>query len=194
MSEIKAKIVAVMPKQREFNGTKGTFYIHGIVYEGSSEVWEYTSDKPTCEDFVQGQEATFTIETGTNAKGYPIKKIKPVKANSGGGGKNFGGGKSFQKSPETEALIVLQSCFAAVCNLNAQSSTRDIKSIIIDTNTAFEWMMKKAKAHVEKGATTAQPVQQPAAPQQPAAVSTPAPVAPPAQPITQPEEDDDLPF
>lgn len=198
MSEQKtAKIITVLNAQSSFPAKdgSGTWYKHGVIFEGSSDVWEYLTKTPTCTDFTSGQEATFTTEAGTNQNGYAFKKIKPVKANSGGGGKNFGGGKSFQKSPETEALIVLQSCFAAVCNLNAQSSTRDIKSIITDTNTAFEWMMEKAKRHVApKPDVATTPVAK-----QPAAVSNPTPVAPPvvaqpAAPPTMDEDSDGLPF
>ena len=195
MEQKTAKIITVLNAQSSFPAKdgNGVWYKHGVIFEGSSDVWELLSKAPTCQDFIPGQEATFTIEQGKNQNGYAFKKIRPVKAgaSTGSGGKGFGGGKSLQKSPETEAMIVLQSCFAAVCNLNAQSSTRDIKSIIIDTNTAFEWIVKKAKAHASKGEPTAQPA---TAQPQPETAAAPAPVVIPSPPPSIGADEDDLPF
>lgn len=178
---------AVIPNQRSFKGKDGTqFYVHGVLMEGSSTIYEYLSSKPTCEDFKVNEEVTYTVTT-SEYNGNTSYKIKPVKGASSSGGWKGGGGKSsFVKSPETETMITLQSIFSSLCTLKAGSTTKvdDIWKGTVAIHT-------KMLAHAKSVVAAAEPA--PATP-----VSTPAPVqqvaAPPVNHVPDADESLDLPF
>lgn len=120
MNEVTAKILKVLENQGSFAAKDGSgnWYKHGIIYEGSSQVWELLNRTPNCTEFKEGEEATFTTETKQNGQ-YVNNKIRPVKTASSAGGfkpgfKSSGGGGFKAKDPKTERLIVIQSVFAYV--------------------------------------------------------------------------------
>lgn len=162
MSEQKAVIISVTPLG-SYNFQDKTNYKFGIIYNGSPDMWEYHTSKSSQTEFVVGQEATFTTEVKQNGQ-YTNRKIKPVKPQQQSSGpgfkKPFGGGG---KTPEQEKLITLQSIFSSLCNLNAQSQTRDVTQLTKDMYLVFDAMMKTAYTQhpSEKKAEGVAPAPQP---------------------------------
>lgn len=211
MNEVTAKILTVLENQGSFPAKdgSGTWYKHGVIYEGSSQVWELLNRTANCTEFKVGEEATFTTETKQNGN-YTNYKIRPSKTASASGGfksgfKSSGGGGFKPKDPKTERLIVIQSVFAALCN-KTQGSTVTTDQVWAATKKIYDEMMSLASTPHKSEAITPAPVVAPA----PVAEPAPAPVAPKPvskkaapTPIEQPNpldqfsndyEDSDLPF
>ena len=209
MNEVTAKITNVLENQSSFPAKDGSgnWYKHGIIYEGSSQMWELLNRTPTCTEFKEGEEATFTTETKVNGN-YTNYKIRPKSAAPSGGFKPgfkpSGGGGGFKpKDPKTERLIVIQSVFAALCN-KTQGSTVTTDQVWTATKKIYDEMMSLAAIPHKTDAITPAPAVAPA----PVVEQAPAPVAPkpvakkaaPA-PVEQPNPldqfdmgQDDLPF
>jgi hypothetical protein len=203
-----AKILMVKENTRTFGKDK-TFYVHEILFDGSSETWSFNSLNPKCTEFEAGKEATFTIEIKENGQ-YKNYIIRPVaSAGSGGGGAfNKGGKGGFAKSPEQNRLISIQSIFASVCT-KAQG---DPKIKIMDCWKATEFIYDKTmvlahKPHPSEAiapASTPPPVAAPVAAsqvQQPPATAQVQPPVTTANPLDNfgannmaAGEVDDLPF
>jgi hypothetical protein len=208
MNEVTAKILTVLENQGSFAAKDGSgnWYKHGIIYEGSSQMWELLNRTPTCTEFKVGEEASFTTETKVNGN-FTNYKIRPVKtaAPSGGFKPGFksGGGGFKPKEPKTERLIVIQSVFAALCN-KTQGSTITTDQVWAATKKIYDEMMSLAAIPHKSEAIVPAPVA-PVVEVAPAPVPAPVvpkPVVKKAAPVVQPnpleqfnnEEPDDLPF
>jgi hypothetical protein len=210
MNEVTAKILTILENQGNFPARdgSGTFHKHGIIYEGSSQVWELLNMSPTCTEFKVGEVATFTTETKQNGQ-FTNNKIRPVKTAPAGGGfkpgfKPSGGGGFKPKDPKTERLIVIQSVFAALCN-KTQGSTITTDQVWAATKKIYDEMMSLAAIPHNSEAIVPAPVA-PVVEVAPAPVPSPVvpkPVVKKAAPVVQPnpleqfnneEEDSDLPF
>jgi len=119
---------------------------YGITFQGSPTTWEYHTSKPNTQ-FVQGQEATFTIETKVNGQytNYRIKPVKGANPSTGGGGfkkSGFGGGSA--KSPEQNRLITLQGIFGAICTKAQGNEKVTVDHCWTATEKIYNLMMIKA--------------------------------------------------
>jgi hypothetical protein len=208
MNEVTAKILNILENQSSFAAKDGSglWHKHGIIYEGSSQMWELLNRTPTCTEFKVGEEASFTTETKVNGN-FTNYKIRPKSAAPSGGfkpGFKSGGGGFKQADPNKERRIVLESIFQSICN-KTQGSTVTVDQVWSATEKIYDKLMSLSSIpHKSEGAVTPAPVA-PVVEVAPAPVPAPVvpkPVVKKAAPVVQPnpleqfnnEEPDDLPF
>lgn len=100
---------------------------YGVMYKfevsfDNGDAGQYLSKVQDQNKFVAGQEATYTIE-GKEYNGQTYYTVKPVVAQQ-----SFGGGKGYQKDPETEKRITRMSVLKVAGDLaiNGKIKLEDI--------------------------------------------------------------------
>lgn len=132
-----AKIVSVQENQRQYDYQGTQYFEHKIKFEGSDQLWSYSSKSPICEKFKTGESATFDIEIKENGQ-YKNYKIKPAQAQGGNG---YSGGK--KADPKDQGMITFLSLYSSTCNFYAHRGQATIDQVLTDTERAF----KKAMEH-----------------------------------------------
>lgn len=127
------KITSVQENQRQwdYHGTK--YFDHWIKFEGSEQVWVYSSKSDKCEKFKSGEEATF--ETKVQQRGqYTDYKIKPVQQNG-----------AFKKGEAKDSgIITYLSCFSSACNFYSSRLQSNSADVLNFTEEAFKKAMEKS--------------------------------------------------
>lgn len=138
------KVKSVRENVRSYDGKNGKNYIHmitleeGVVIEGDLVLeGEYHSQKPTCENFVAGQEATFETEKRVNGQ-YTNYKFKPVRAAFSNG---FKGGKKME--PKDQGTITALSCASTAANYYHQRQATE-EQVLAFAEKLFNWATSKS--------------------------------------------------
>ena len=131
MENKKSKVTAVQENVRQYAGQNGTIYYHTIKFE-NGDSGQYGSKSQTCEKFITGQEAEYTIEAKVNGQ-YTNYTIKPVATSS-----FFGGGA---KSAKDDSLIVAQTCLKAAVDFNSNNPAATPQGVTEDAQIFFNWVM-----------------------------------------------------
>ena len=130
-----SKVVSVQANG-SWTGNFGEMFKFELAFE-NGDTGEYSSKSPDQQKFIQGNEATYTIDT-SNPK-YP--KVKPVFVQNGGGFK--GGG--FKENPERQRMIVKQSSLKVAADLCIANKKADLNSVFIVAEKIVEWVMQTQK-------------------------------------------------
>lgn len=127
-----AKILSVQENQRQwdYQGTK--YFDHWIKFEGSEQVWIYSSKSDKCDKFKVGETSTFDTDVKVNGS-HTNYKIKPKQEANGFGGK---------MQPKDQGIITYLSCFASACNYHAQRTCTQ-QDVFEMTEKAFNTAMTK---------------------------------------------------
>jgi hypothetical protein len=115
-----------------WDGKFGTMYKFELGFE-NGDTGEYSSKSSDQKKFIQGQDATYTIDMSNPT--YP--KIKPIFNQSGG---SFGGGFS-KENPERQKMIVKQSSLKVAADLCIANDKADLNSVFIVAEKIVEWVM-----------------------------------------------------
>lgn len=140
MEQRTEKITSVIQNQRQYPGKVGTIFIHHIRFENDKDnkIWEYHSQKETCENFKEGQVATFETNITVNGN-FTNYKISPPKEQNGG--KSYSG-----KSGKTgdSGIITYLSCFSSACDFYAKKLQASEEDVFAMTETAFKKALEKS--------------------------------------------------
>jgi hypothetical protein len=125
-----ATIERIRQDEKGWAGTEGKQMYTHIITVGGVDYKYFASSKETT-PFEAGKEATYMVETKSNAKGEyfvikPVKEAKPFKSGGFSGGGKFGGSKS-------EGSITYLSVFSSVMTGFQQSSE------VFDKKKVEEW-------------------------------------------------------
>ena len=115
-----------------WDGKFGTMYKFELGFD-NGDTGEYSSKSSDQKKFIQGQDATYTIDTSNPS--YP--KIKPIFNQSGG---SFSGGFS-KENPERQKMIVKQSSLKVAADLCIANNKADLNSVFIVAEKIVEWVM-----------------------------------------------------
>jgi len=119
-----------------WDGKFGTMYKFELGFE-NGDTGEYSSKSSDQKKFIQGQDATYTIDISNPT--YP--KIKPIFNQSGG---SFGGGFS-KENPERQKMIVKQSSLKVAADLCIANDKADLDSVFVVAEKIVEWVMETSK-------------------------------------------------
>tara|TARA_Y100001963_G_scaffold150626_1_gene232035 strand:+ start:22 stop:582 length:561 start_codon:yes stop_codon:yes gene_type:complete len=129
-----SKVISVQANG-SWKGNYGEMFKFELAFE-NGDSGEYSSKSPDQQKFIQGKEATYTIDT-SNPK-YP--KIKPVFVQNSGG---FKGG--YKENPERQRMIVKQSSLKVALDFMIAKKP---KSLYVDdvfkvADKMVDWVMEK---------------------------------------------------
>jgi hypothetical protein len=130
-----AKILSVQENQRQwdYQGTK--YFDHWIKFEGSDNVWIYSSKSDKCEKFKAGEVATFDCDIKTNGA-HTNYKIKPKQEQGAGG---------FKKAdPKDQGIITYLSCLSSAANYFSNTKPSDWSDVMKAAEQAFNEAFKKS--------------------------------------------------
>ena len=141
-----SKVVSVQANG-SWTGNYGEMFKFELAFE-NGDTGEYSSKSADQQKFIQGNEATYTIDT-SNPK-YP--KIKPVFVQISGG---FKGGYN-KENPERQRMIVKQSSLKVALDfmIAKNPKTLYVDDVINVADKMVDWVMEKPQngAALEKQA------------------------------------------
>lgn len=139
METRKSRVAKVIHNLKQFESKFGTMYVHEVAFDNGDK-GEYNSKTDTCQKFVEGQEADYTIET-TRTGNYTNTKIKHLSpetsGNSGGG---FSGGKKSFAGNESFALSYAKDLACAHIEKGKEMKAEQVIQV---AEAFYQWLQSK---------------------------------------------------
>ena len=121
-----------------WDGKFGTMYKFELAFE-NGDSGEYSSKSSDQKKFIQGQDATYTIDISNPT--YP--KIKPIFNQSGG---SFKGG-GYKENPEIQRMIVKQSSLKVALDFMIAKKPKElyVDDVFKVADKMVDWVMETSK-------------------------------------------------